>query len=155
MRAQDWSRFLPDSSLSSLSFSLSGSWCSPVTLSRLSWYVCVPSGAAGRAKSQNPRTTAETRSPPLFSRGCSACECAVVSGAASTPAWPGACEVKSVSYCQPSLPLIYASIFAYFFYDTNVSYFSSICLLSQCINSTLYDRGFLQIQGLMFRVFSS
>lgn len=58
MRAQDWSRFLVESSLSSspiLSPSLypPSCWCSPVTLPQLIWYVCVPSGAAGRAKSPN------------------------------------------------------------------------------------------------------
>lgn len=75
----------------------------PVTLPRgTPGYVCVPSGAADRAKSSNPRTRPVIRYPPLFSRGCSACECAAVSGAASRPAWPEAREGRSVSTSQLS-----------------------------------------------------
>lgn len=47
----------------SLSLVLGGS---PVTLPRFSWYVCMPSGAADRAKSSNPRTRdSETWIPPV------------------------------------------------------------------------------------------
>ena len=88
MRAQDWSRFLPESSLS---FSISlflFLWFLVVLLLRFrdspGTCACLVAPPIG----QNPRTlereTPRLGYPPLFSRGCSACGCAVVSGAAST-----------------------------------------------------------------------
>lgn len=135
MRAQDWSRFLPESSLS---FSISlflFLWFLVVLLLRFrdspGTCACLVAPPIGQNPRILERETPRLGYPPLFSRGCSACGCAVVSGAASTTGV--ACSARGqVSVKLSSIVDIRTfvhRIFADFFHGINIIFLSFVILV--------------------------